>query len=280
MTPEDIELLAALAGQRAGLRIESGKAYLVESRLNPLARREGFDSIEAMIAVLRADREERLIWAVVEALTLNETAFFRDRDVFTHLRDALLPALSRQFSSGGGRDRPIRIWSAACATGQEVYSLAITAAESRDIQPGARFEFFGSDLSERCLEKAQSGLYTQFEVQRGLPIRLLIKHFENQDEMWAISPRIRQSVRWRRVNLLADLSPLGKFDVILLRNVLPGLDPSVHGRVVESLAARLEDDGVLLAGNGESLTGITGAVRAVPGQSGLFTRDPNFRAAA
>jgi chemotaxis protein methyltransferase CheR len=156
----------------------------------------------------------------------------------------------------------------------------MTAAESRDIEPGAQFEFFGSDLSDRCLEKAQSGLYTQFEVQRGLPIRQLVKHFENQDEMWAISPRIRQSVRWRRINLLADLSSMGKFDAILLRNVLPGLDPAVHGRVIESLAARLEDDGVLLAGSSESLSGITGAVRAVDGRTGLFTRDPSFRAAA
>jgi len=267
VTPEDMDLLAALARQRAGLRIESDKAYLVESRLNPLARREGFDSIEAMIAALRAHREDRLIWAVVEALTLNETAFFRDREVFAQLRDELLPTLSKLV-----RKRPIRIWSAACSTGQEVYSLAMTAEESRDIAPGARFEFFGSDLSDRCLEKAQSGLYTQFEVQRGLPIRALVKHFENQDEMWAISPRIRQSVRWRRINLLADLSSMGKFDVILLRNVLPGLDPSVHGRVIESLAARLEDDGVLLVGSGESLEGVTGAVRAIAGRSGLFTR--------
>ena len=275
MNPDDMELLAALARQRGGLRIESDKAYLVESRLNPLARREGFESIEAMVAALRAHRDDRLIWAVVEALTLNETAFFRDREVFAHLRDELLPALSRQ-----QRDRPIRIWSAACSTGQEVYSLAMTAAESRDIEPGAQFEFFGSDLSDRCLEKAQSGLYTQFEVQRGLPIRLLVKHFENQDEMWAISPRIRQSVRWRRINLMADLSSMGKFDAILLRNVLPGLDPGVHGRVIESLTARLEDDGVLLLGGGETLPGAASALRPVANHPGLFKPDPSARAAA
>jgi hypothetical protein len=175
MTPEDMELLAALGRARAGLKVDVDKTYLVESRLGPLARREGFDSIEAMITALRAKREERLIWAVVEALTFNETSFFRDRDVFAHLRDDVLPALSTL-----RRDQPIRIWSAACATGQEVYSLAMAAGESRDVEPGAKFEFFGSDLSERCLEKAQSGLYTQFEIQRGLPIRQLVKHFTNQ----------------------------------------------------------------------------------------------------
>jgi chemotaxis protein methyltransferase CheR len=274
-----MDLLAALARNRAGLRIESDKAYLVESRLNPLVRREGYDSIEAMVAALRSQRDERLIWAVVEALAVTETAFFRDREVFAHLRDEVLPALSRHALSGG-RERSIRVWSAACSTGQEVYSLAMIAAEARDIEPGARFEFFGSDLSERCLEKAQSGLYTQFEVQRGLPIRLLVKHFENQDDMWAITPRIRQAVRWRRINLLADLSPMGRFDAILLRNVLPGLDPAVRGRVVEALAARLEEDGVLLLGAGEDLTEITGAVRPLDGRPGLFARDPNFRVAA
>ena len=277
MNPDDMDLLAALARNRAGLRIESDKAYLVESRLNPLARREGFESIEAMVTALRTHREDRLIWAVVEALTLNETAFFRDREVFAHLRDELLPTLSRQALA---QDRPVRIWSAACSTGQEVYSLAMTAAESRDLAPGARFEFFGSDLSDRCLEKAQSGLYTQFEVQRGLPIRLLVKHFENADEMWAISPRIRQAVRWRRINLLADLSPLGKFDAILLRNVLPGLDPALHGRVIESLVARLEDNGVLLLGASENPIELTNAVRPIADRPGLFTRDPAFRAAA
>ena len=275
MTPEDMDLLAALARARAGLRIESDKTYLVESRLGPLARREGFESIEIMLASLRKSREDRLIWAVVEALTLNETAFFRDRMVFDHLRDELMPALSHK-----RRDQPVRIWSAACSTGQEVYSLAMTAAESRDIAPGARFEFFGSDLSERCLEKAQSGIYTQFEVQRGLPIRLLIKHFENKDEMWAISPRIRQAVRWRRINLMADLSGIGQFDIILLRYVLPGLDPGVQARILESLALRLSPDGVLILGADESPGSLTSAVRAVDGLPGVFTRDPAFRVAA
>ncbi|PHY13793.1 chemotaxis protein CheR [Caulobacter sp. B11] len=275
MTPEDMDLLAALARARAGLRIESDKTYLVESRLGPLARREGFESIEIMLASLRKSREDRLIWAVVEALTLNETAFFRDRMVFDHLRDELMPALSHK-----RRDQPVRIWSAACSTGQEVYSLAMTAAESRDIAPGARFEFFGSDLSERCLEKAQSGIYTQFEVQRGLPIRLLIKHFENKDEMWAISPRIRQAVRWRRINLMADLSGMGQFDIILLRYVLPGLDPGVQARILESLALRLSPDGVLILGADESPGSLTSAVRAVDGLPGVFTRDPAFRVAA
>ena len=237
MTPEDMDLLAALGRARAGVRIETEKPYLIESRLAPLARRESYDSIDALIAALRSKREERLIWAVVEALCRSETRFFRGRETFAQLRDQVLPALSQR-----RRETPIRIWSAACATGQEVYSMAIAAAEAPGLFPGARFEFFGSDLSERSLEKAQAGIYTQFEVQRGLPIRLLIKYFESQDDTWAISPRIRQMVRWKRINLLADLSAMGRFDVILLRNVLGGMEASLRGKVARALAALLPDE--------------------------------------
>jgi len=262
-----MELLAALGRARAGLAVDVDKTYVVESRLSPLARREGFDSIEALIATLRSKREERLIWAVVEALTFNETSFFRDREVFAHLRDTVLPALSKT-----RRDQPIRIWSAACSTGQEVYSLAMASGDSRDVEPGAKFEFFGSDLSERCLEKAQSGLYTQFEIQRGLPIQQLVKHFANQDDTWEISPRIRQSVRWKRINLLSDLSPMGRFDVILLRHVLEGMEPSLHGRVIESLAARLADDGVLVLSPDDHLTGAAASLFSAGDQPGVFVR--------
>ncbi len=262
-----MDLLAAVCRARAGLKVDVDKTYVVESRLSPLARREGFDSIEALIASLRAKREERLIWAVVEALTFNETSFFRDRDVFAHLRDTVLPTLSK-----ARRDQPIRIWSAACSTGQEVYSLAMASGDSRDVEPGAKFEFFGSDLSERCLEKAQSGLYTQFEIQRGLPIRQLVKHFANQDDTWEISPRIRQLVRWKRINLLSDLSSLGKFDVILLRHVLDGMEPRLHGRLIENMAARLADDGVLVLSPGDQLTGGAATLFEASDTAGVFIR--------
>ena len=262
-----MELLVALGRARAGLKIDIDKTYVVESRLAPLARREGFDTIEALIAALRAKREDRLIWAVIEALTFNETSFFRDRDVFAHLRDTVLPDLSN-----ARRDQPIRIWSAACSTGQEIYSLAMASGDSRAVQPGAKFEFFASDLSERCLEKAQSGLYTQFEIQRGLPITQLVKHFANQDDTWEISPRIRQSVRWKRINLLSDLSSMGRFDVILLRHVLDGLEPSLHGRILESLAARLAPDGVLVLSPDDLLTGPAANLFEASDPRGVFVR--------
>ncbi|MCI3181409.1 chemotaxis protein CheR, partial [Caulobacter sp. CCUG 60055] len=215
MRPEDIQVLRQLVEARSGVQVDPGKLYLIESRLAPVARREGFASIPEMIQAVRVHRDDRLMWAATDAMSVTETAFFRDRAVFELFRDEMLPALAQ--SRAGA---PIRVWSAACSTGQEAYSLAMMVDEVRPRLPGARVDLFGSDLSERCLEKAQSGLYTQFEVQRGLPIRLLVRHFERAEDNWALSPRVRQMVRWRRVNLLADLKPLGRFEVIFCRNAV------------------------------------------------------------
>ncbi len=275
MTPDDIKLIVALCRQRAGLGIDPTKTYLIESRLAPLARREAYGSVSELIAGLRARREEPLIWALVEAMTASETAFFRDRTPFHLFRDDILPTLTRMRGP-----EPIRIWSAGCSTGQEAYSLAMIAEAGVGLEPGARIEIYGSDLSERALEKAQAGLYNQFEVQRGLPIRMLVDYFEKIDESWRLSPRIRQRVRWRRVNLAADLSAMGKFDVIFCRNVLSAMDPATRPKVLEGLAAALPADGFLVLGEGETPLGLTDAYRPISGREGLYARNPAFRIAA
>jgi chemotaxis protein methyltransferase CheR len=273
--PEDVELVAALCRTRAGLKVDRDKPYLIESRLAPVARREGFGSILDMVSALRASREDALIWSLVEAMVSAETAFFRDREAFALLRDEVLPALSHQRAG-----QPIRVWSAACSTGQEAYSLAILADAAWRLAPGAEIEIFASDLSERALEKAQSGLYTQFEVQRGLPIRLLLQYFDKDGEAWALSPRIRQRVSWKRVNLLGDLSELGPFDLILARNLVSGLDPAARGRVLENLAGALAPDGHLMLGAKETATEAPDALRADLLRRGFYARDPEFQAAA
>lgn len=275
MSPSDVELFAALAKTRAGLRVDPAKTYMIESRLAPLARREGYAGIPELAAALKAHREEKLIWATVEALALPDTAFFRDRQVFQLLRQEILPTLARL--RGG---EPIRIWSAACSTGQEAYSLAILAEEADALPPGARIEIYGSDLSERALEKAQSGLYTQFEIQRGLPIRSLLRHFEKVEDSWRLTPRVRQRVRWRRVNLIADLAIMGQFDIILARNVVASMEGPYRRRVLESLAGLLPRDGLLLLGANESAETVTTALRPVTGRKGLYLRNPAFQAAA
>ena len=274
MKRDDCQLVAELCEARAGLRVDADKVYLVESRLGPIARREAFGSIEDMLQAVRARRDERLIWAVVEAMTIREASFFRDGAPFDHFRDVLLPRLA-----AARETRPIRVWSASCGSGQEIYSLAIAADEQRPSLAGARVELFASDLSERSLEKAQSGLYTQFEVQRGLRIRQLVQHFEKSEEMWRLSPRIRQMVRWRRMNLISDLSGLGRFDVIFCRYLLGAMVEHARRRVLESLAMLLEPDGALYLGADEAPCGV-GAVRGSAECPGLFVPDPAWRAAA
>lgn len=271
MTRDDAEALRQLVQSRSGVVIDAAKTYLVETRLGPLARREGFPSHDELLAALRAKRDDRLIWAVTEAMTSSETTFFRDRETFAHFRDAILPKFS------GRRSTPVRIWSAACAHGQEPYSLAMMLADEAGTLDGAQIELFGSDLSEACLEKARSGLYTQFEVQRGLPIRALLRHFEKLGEAWRIKSQLMQKIRWRRINLLADLKPLGKFEVIFCRYVVGSFDPTTRKRVLEQLKSLLTDDGYLVLGRNESAAEING-LHAIENAPGFYSRQPSLRA--
>jgi len=273
--PDEIEIIRRIVQARSGMVINPDKTYRIETCLAPVARREGFGGISEMIRDIQTKRDNALMWTVTEALANTETSFFRDRAPFQQFREEILPELA--MSRG---DKPIRIWSAACSTGQEPYSLAMVVDDEASKYPGMKIELFASDLSERCLEKAQSGLYTQFEIQRGLPIRLLVRHFEKNDETWSLNPRIRQSVRWRRVNLLADLTGLGEFDVIFCRNVVSGFDRDVSRRVLDQLAATLPKDGRLILGLDETGSDYTEALRPVSGRRGVYAPNPEYREAA
>ncbi|HUO22025.1 MAG TPA: protein-glutamate O-methyltransferase CheR [Caulobacteraceae bacterium] len=274
MTAQEIAFIADLVRRRSGVVVDVEKTYLIESRLAPVARREGFPGVSGLIREIAERRDEKLIWPVVEAMASTETLFFRDRTPFDQLRNDILPVLART------RQDPIRVWSVGCATGQEPYSLAMLIDEERSAHAGLRVDLFASDLSERCLEKAHSGLYTQFEVQRGLPSRLLIKYFDKVDDAWVLSPRIRQMVRWRRMNLMSDLKGVGPFDVIFCRNVISAFEDVTRKAVLEQLASTLAPDGFLILGLSEPVLGLTEALRPVPGRRGLYVRTPNSRVAA
>lgn len=273
MNPEEIAVLAELVRKRCGVMVDPDKAYIVESRLAPVARREGFASIRELIQAIAVSRDEKLIWAVVEAMVNPETLFFRDRAPFDQFRTEVLPTLTE-------RREVIRICSLGCSTGQEPYSIAMLMEEERDRFPGVKADILACDLSERRLEKAQSGLYTQFEVQRGLPSRLLIKHFDRQDETWTISPRMRQQVRWRRTNLIGDMRGLGQFDAVFCRNVLSSMEEGARRQALEQIAMMLPDEGYLILGVGETVLGVSDAFRPVQGRRGLYRREPDRRAAA
>jgi len=249
LTPQEIALVAGLCRARAGLAAPAN-AYSMESRLEPVARAAGFAGITAMLAAAGGERGETVAWRVVEAMTCAETSFFDDKAVFHVLETDVLPSLAR--SRAGA---PIRVWSAACSTGQEIYSLAMLAEHIHRSGGEARLDLAASDISAGALERARSGLYTQFEVQRGLPIRLLVSHFEKVGEAWRISANLRRQVRWRRINLVADLTGVGEFDVIFCRNVLCGMDPASRARVLEALSTLLPEDGYLVLGSREEAAG-------------------------
>ena len=197
-----------------------------------------------------------------------------DRAPFEAFRDQMLPALA-----GLRGAEAIRVWSCACGPGQEIYSLAMVVDEDRPKLGAAKVELFASDLSEGNLAKAQAGLYTQFEVQRGLPVKLLLRYFDKEGELWRASPGLRQMVRWRRINLLADLSPLGQFDVVFCRYVTGAFDEPTRARVIESLSAALRDGGYLVLGRDEQTGGQPG-LAALPGQAGVYVRGEGRSSAA
>lgn len=274
MKPEDLEFVAAIARSRAGLVLRGDKAFFIENRLANVARREGLASVQALVQTLKTEPTEALARAVAEALTVGETSFFRNRASFDALAEDVLPTLARARG-----ERGIRVWCAGCATGQEVYSLLIMAEEQAAKLGGAKIELLATDLSERALEKAQAGIYTQFEVQRGLPIRMLIRHFDKIDDTWRASPQLRQGARWAPLNLTDDLRALRGFDLILCRNVLTHFDLGVRAKVMESLAMALAPDGRLMLGAEEG-AGFPEAFEPARNGAGLYRRNPNFSRAA
>ena len=265
MTPQDYDFLRKLLKERSGLDLSADKQYLVESRLIPLARKAGLPGIAELVQKMKGGAEA-LTSEVVEAMTTNETFFFRDKIPFDHLRETVLPALLK---ARAGR-RSLRIWSAACSTGQEPYSIAMCLKERAQELAGWRIEIVATDLSLEVLEKAKSGIYSQFEVQRGLPVQLLVKYFSQIGEHWQISSEIRSMVQHRQLNLLRDFSHLGKFDVIFCRNVLIYFDQETKAGIFGHLARTLEPDGMLLLGAAETVVGISSAFRPHPDRRGLY----------
>jgi chemotaxis protein methyltransferase CheR len=271
VTPPDYDFLRKSLKERSGLVLSADKQYLVESRLLPIARKAGFGNLGDLVAALKRGDNEALMTTVVEAMTTNETFFFRDKAPFENFRAAVMPALMAARRGG----RTIRIWSAAASTGQEPYSLAMTLKEAEADLAGAQVEIIASDLASQVLEKARAGIYSQFEVQRGLPIQLLIKYFCKVGDMWQIAPEIRAMVKFKQINLLADFSTLGTFDVVFCRNVLIYFDQETKVGVLNRLSRVTAADGYLVLGAAETVVGLTDCFRTLPEPRGLYV--PNAR---
>jgi chemotaxis protein methyltransferase CheR len=271
MTPLDYDFLRKCLKQRSGLVLTADKQYLVESRLLPVARKAGHAALGDLVEALRRGGDEALMAAVVEAMATNESFFFRDKIPFEHFRSIVMPALIAARRNA----RTLRIWCAAASTGQEPYSLAMCLKDMAHDIAGWRIEMLATDLCGDVLEKARAGLYSQFEVQRGLPIQLLIKHFTQVGELWQIAPELRAMVKFRQLNLLADFSQLGIFDLIFCRNVLIYFDQETKIDVLDRLSRVITCDGYLVLGAAETVVGLTDSFKVVGEKHGLYA--PNLR---
>jgi len=268
VTPLDYEYLRKLLKERSGLVLAPEKQYLLESRLMPIARRTGCASITDLVRRLREPDTELLKAEIAETMTINESFFFRDKIPFDRFRDTVLPAML----AARANSKRLRIWCAAASTGQEPYSLAMILKSMEEKLSGWRIDIVATDISNEVLERARTGIYSQFEVQRGLPIQMLMQHFEQIGEQWRVSETIRKMVRFRQLNLLADFTSLGTFDVVFCRNVLIYFDQATKVNVLERIYRQLTPDGFLLMGAAETVVGLTDTFVPMADKRGLYVR--------
>jgi chemotaxis protein methyltransferase CheR len=265
MNPRDFDYLICLIRDKSGIILTADKLYLVESRLMPIMRDINCTDMAALVQKLRG-ADTRLVEQVVDAMTTNETLFFRDTKPFETLQTVLFPALLAARPAG----QKIRIWSAACSTGQEPYSIALLIEENKAQFNPDRFEIVATDLSPSVLKKATAGVYSQFEVQRGLPVQMLLRHFQKDGDRWILNEAIRKRVSFRSFNLLQDPAVLGTCDVILCRNVLIYFDNETKTRILDRMARILRPDGALLLGGSESTLGISERFAPMQGQRSVY----------
>lgn len=273
MTPAEYDFLRKNIKERSGLTLTADKQYLVESRLLPIARRIGVGSLSELVLKLKFAKDDALMTTVVEAMTTNETFFFRDKTPFEHFRMTIIPTLMGSRSNS----RCLRIWCAAASTGQEPYSLAISLKEMGAQFEDWRIDILATDLSNEVLERARQGIYSQFEVQRGLPIQMLVKYFTQTGDMWQAVPEIRSMVQFHKLNLLSDFSHLGWFDLIFCRNLLIYFDQQTKIDMLDRLARVVAHDGYLILGASETVLGLTDRFKALPDKRGVYV--PNIEAA-
>jgi chemotaxis protein methyltransferase CheR len=266
VTPADYDYLRKLLKERSGLVLSADKQYLVESRLQPVAHRAGIATLAELVQKLRGMKNEPLVTEVAEAMTTNESFFFRDKLPFDHFRETIMPTLL----AARPTKRRIRIWCAAASTGQEPYSLAMILKEMGEKVAGRQIEIVATEFSTQVLEKAKAGIFSQFEVQRGLPIRLLIKYFDQAGDTWQVNPDVRAMVQFRPFNLLHDFAHLGSFDLVFCRNVLIYFDQETKSRVLDRIARIMEHDGYLVLGAAETVVGLTDGFKPLSDRRGVY----------
>ncbi|WP_366656536.1 protein-glutamate O-methyltransferase [Fodinicurvata sp. EGI_FJ10296] len=273
MKTDDFNYLRTLLHQRSGLVVTPDKSYLLESRLMPVARKWQVKSLDDLVQLARTRRQESLLNDITEAMTTNESSFFRDSKPFELFKSVVLPHLLEARSAR----KSFRIWSAACSSGQEPYSLAMLLHEEAARLRGWKIEIVGTDLSTEMIDRCRAGVYTQFEIQRGLPITHLVKYFKQVGDKWYISDELKKMVTWRTFNLLDNMSGLGQFDVVFCRNVLIYFDQANKTKVLDGISKVMPADGHLFLGGAETVLGVSDRFRPVDGRRGLY--EPAAKAA-
>ena len=270
MKPDDFSFFCKLILDRTGLVLGPDKTYLIESRLTPVARKHSLSGLDGLATALRQGRDQTLLRDFTDALMTNESFFFRDGKPFEQFRQVVLPRLL----ASRAQQKQCRIWSAACSTGQEPYTLGMILKEEAAKLAGWRVEIVGTDISQEALTRARDGIYTQFEVQRGLPIQLLVKYFKQDGDKWQISPEIRAMVQYREFNLLGDLGTLGRFDVVFCRNVLIYFDQATKSSILNRISRVLTPDGLLYLGGAETVLGVSDRFEPLAGHRGIYAIAP------
>lgn len=267
MKESDVAYLAEMLRRRAGLVLANAKPMHIEDRLAPVMRRFGFRDVSGLVVELRNGRDA-LARAVTEAMTTNESSFFRDRSVFAQFRDVVLPDMIERRAG----TRRLRIWCAACAAGQEPYSIAMLLDDLKLRAGGWTLDIIATDISLEMVERGEQGLYSHFEVQRGLPIRRLVEHFTQEKSGWRISESLRRIVTFRQFNLLDSYGWLDDVDVVFCRNVLMYFDNKTKAGVLDRIAEVLRPDGYLLLGPVESAQGVSSEFVQADGLEGVYVK--------
>ncbi len=267
MNPGSFTYISNLVRERSAIVLEQGKTYLVESRLTPIAREHGMHTLDELVEALRRPNAQDLTRKVVEAMTTNETSFFRDVHPFDAMKTTIIPELIEKRA----RERTLTIWSNACSSGQEIYTIAMLLREHFPVLASWKVRLMATDLSSQILNKAQEGVFNQTEVNRGLPLPMLLKYFQKEGLNWRIRDELRKSIEFRTLNLVESWPALPAMDIIFLRNVLIYFSPDTKKEILGKASRALRPDGYLFLGGAETTMNLdTSFVRAQVGKATCY----------
>ena len=247
----DIQFLCDLVADESGNVISERQVYLLEQKLSQVAKSKGLDNVDGLVTKLRKSKDPKLCSEIAEAVTINETSFFRDSHPFESLKKAILPELMKR----RGNTKSIRIWCAACSTGQEPYSIVMTCKELAELE-NWNLSILATDICEEVLDKSKQGIYSQLEVNRGLPAKKLVMNFDRKGRNWQVKSELRKKIRFQRLNLMQPLPMMGQFDIIFIRNVLIYFDKTSRQQILQKISKQLMPDGYLFIGSAETLIGL------------------------